>query len=104
MGHFVASDLTMAEAKRSRINAFGIEYGARTARGAPAHVAILWLAFGERAGGTVASSGSDKRMSRSTRHDVSLPRGRANCRSLSERGASPGSAIALHGRDEAGAV
>ena len=30
MFHPVASDLTMAEAKRSRINAFGIEYAGRT--------------------------------------------------------------------------
>jgi hypothetical protein len=28
--HFVASDLTMAEAKRSRINAFGIDYEGKT--------------------------------------------------------------------------
>ena len=30
MFHPVASDLTMAEAKRSRINAFGIEYEGKT--------------------------------------------------------------------------
>jgi hypothetical protein len=30
MGHPVASDLTMAEAQRSRINAFGIEYEGKT--------------------------------------------------------------------------
>jgi hypothetical protein len=30
MGHPVASDLTMAEARRSRINAFGIEYEGKT--------------------------------------------------------------------------
>ena len=30
MGHFVASDLTMAQAKRSQINAFGIEYEGKT--------------------------------------------------------------------------
>ena len=30
MGHFVASDLTMAKAKRSQINAFGIEYEGKT--------------------------------------------------------------------------
>ena len=30
MFHPVASDLTMAEAKRSRINAFGIQYEGRT--------------------------------------------------------------------------
>jgi len=30
MGHPVASDLTMTEAQRSRINAFGIEYEGKT--------------------------------------------------------------------------
>jgi hypothetical protein len=30
MFHPVASDLTMAEAKRSRINAFGIQYEGKT--------------------------------------------------------------------------
>jgi hypothetical protein len=30
MGHFVASNLTMAEAKRSKINAYGIQYEGKT--------------------------------------------------------------------------
>ena len=47
MGHFVASDLTMAEAKRSRINAFGIEYGARTATRS---AQLTWRSYGSRSG------------------------------------------------------
>ena len=41
MFHPVASDLTMAEAKRSRINAFGIEFEGKTG---PSASELSWAA------------------------------------------------------------